>query len=102
MKILNIVDSPIKNKRFRALLDNGDKIDFGLKGGATYIDHGDKESRRNYWLRHYGNKVEKKLIDGMIPSPALLSAYILWGDSKSLNSNLSTLNYLLKMYNDKK
>lgn len=92
--IISIESSPRKNKRYRVHLKNGQKIDFGLKGGSTYIDHGDKVKRKNYWARHLGNPIEKRLIEGLIPSPALFSAYLLWGESKSLKENIKKLNRL--------
>jgi len=35
--IVKIEPSKRKNKRFRVILSNGDKYDFGLLGGSTYI-----------------------------------------------------------------
>jgi hypothetical protein len=95
VKIVNIIESPRKAKRFRALLSDGKKIDFGLDTGSTYIDHKDKKKRLNWWNRHYGNAREKELIDNLTMSPALLSAYILWGDSTDLNDNIVYLNEFL-------
>jgi len=46
----------------------------------------------NYWLRHLGNKKEKELIDNFIPSPALFSAYLLWGKYSNLRDNIDWLN----------
>jgi hypothetical protein len=34
--------------------------------------------RDAYWDRHYANATEKKLIDNLVPLPALFSAYLLW------------------------
>jgi hypothetical protein len=93
--IIKIIDSPLKNKRFRVFLDNYKHFDFGLKNGSTFIDHFDKQKRLNYRKRHYGNKKEKYLIDNLIPSPALFSYYLLWGDSNNLFENIDELNKLL-------
>jgi hypothetical protein len=95
MMIVKIIDSPIKNKRFRVFLNNNKYYDFGLKNGNTFIDHFDKQKRLNYRKRHYGNKKEKYLIDNLIPSPALFSYYLLWGDSNNLFENIDELNKLL-------
>ena len=46
--------------------------------------------------RHYGNDTERKLIDNLVPSPSLLSWYILWGASTSVEANIKHLNALLK------
>lgn len=86
--------SPRKTKRFRAVMDDGRKIDFGYDKGETYIDHGDKVKRQNYWARHMANETEERLIDNLVPSPALLSAYLLWGNSTSLEKNIHHLNRL--------
>jgi len=96
MKILNISDSPLKTKRFRVYLDNNKHYDFGLKTGQTYIDHKDKTKRRNYQLRHYNSKREQHFISELIPSPALFSYYILWGESTSIRKNIQNLNKLLR------
>jgi hypothetical protein len=92
MKIIHITKSNKKDKRFKVYLDNGDEYDFGLKDGETYIDHKDKVKRMNYWLRHLGNKKEKELIDNFTPSPALFSAYLLWGENSNLRDNIEWLN----------
>jgi hypothetical protein len=95
-RIQRITSSAKKNKRFKVILENGDSYDFGLLDGSTYVDHGDKAKRYAYWARHYGNDREAELIDSLTPSPALYSAYILWGTSKSIQKNIRELNRLLK------
>lgn len=96
--IVSIEKSPLKNKRFRVHLNNGDKYDFGLKDGQTYIDHKNKKLRENYLKRHYVN--EKKLIDNLIPSPALFSAYLLW-TGPNLEDNIKQLNKLWAIKHNK-
>lgn len=76
--IVKIETSPVKNKRYRITMDDGRKFDFGWKGGATYLDNKDKNKREAYIARHIANDTEKKLIDNLVPSPALFSAYVLW------------------------
>ncbi len=96
MKIIKLIKSPRKNKRFRVYLDNGEHYDFGLDTGSTYIDHREKEKRENYRARHMGNLSEKYLIENLIPSPALFSYWLLWGDSVLLEQNLKNLNKMFK------
>jgi len=96
MKIIKLEDSQLKSKRFRIYLDNNKHYDFGLKSGETYIDHRDKIKRDNYRRRHYNSINEQPYIQNLIPSPALFSYYLLWGDSSSINQNIKTLNKLLK------
>ena len=86
-----------KGKRYTAYFADGKRISFGLKGGETYLEHKDKVKRYNYWKRHYGNDKERKLIKNLIPSPALLSAMILWGNSTDLDKNVEYLNHLWKL-----
>ena len=94
IQILKLEESPRLNKRFRIEIMDGDKkkhFDFGLDTGDTYLDHKDKTKRANYWKRHCGNKTEKRLIENLIPSPALFSARLLWGSSTNLVDNLKEL-----------
>ena len=93
-KIINLVKSPRKNKRYRVYLDDGNHYDFGLSGGDTYIDHHDENKRENYRKRHYAQ--EKHFIDKLIPSPSLFSYYLLWGDSRNISKNIKKLNSLFR------
>jgi hypothetical protein len=107
--ITDIRPSPLKNKRYRATIKMHDgisgsdgqakllKIDFGLKDGVTYIDGmRTTQERRNYLARHLANPIERKLIENLVPSSALLSAALLWGKHKSLEKNVEELNKLWK------
>lgn len=67
-RILSIQRSPKKDKKYRAIVQRGEKkvpIDFGGKGYEQYKDstgkgyytkynHGDKTRRRDYFMRHSG------------------------------------------------
>ena len=97
--IVNIEPSKIKNKRFEVTLDNGRKFNFGLKDDQTYIDHHDKVKREYYLKLYLANKIENKLINDLIPSPALFSAFLLWGPSTSLEENIKQLNNLMSHKN---
>ncbi len=94
--IIKIEPSTRKNKRFRVILSNGEKYDFGLLGGSTYIDHKDEKKRANYVSRHLGNDKESKLVEDLTPSPALFSLFLLWGYTTDLEQNIKYLNQLLK------
>ncbi len=37
--ILSTTNSPLKNKKYRAYINDGQYIDFGLKDSSTYLDH---------------------------------------------------------------
>jgi hypothetical protein len=96
MKIINIEYSPRQNKRYRIYLDNGAFYDFGLLGGSTFLDHNSKQKREAYRARHIGNEKEEYLINNLIPSPALFSYWLLWGDSIDLDQNIKNLNKMFK------
>jgi hypothetical protein len=93
--IQEVIISPLKTKKYRAIMSDGSKIDFGLKGSSTYLDHHDKTKRHNYRVRHLANGRENYLIQNVIPSPALLSFYLLW-NTENLEHNILYLNQLLK------
>jgi len=96
VKIIEVIESPRKGKRFRAILDDGKKIDFGdAYANGTYIDHHDKNKRMAYIARHLGNLNEKKLIDSLTPSPALFSMVLLWGRYDNIEDNIKYLNSML-------
>ncbi len=79
---MKVEKSDRKNKRFVAIFNNGKRIHFGFKGGSTYIDHKDKEKRKNYRARH--EVLEKKFYSDPY-RPATLSRFILWGEATNLN-----------------
>ena len=93
--IQEVITSPLKTKKYRAIMSDGSKIDFGSKGSSTYLDHHDKTKRHNYRVRHIANDREHYLIKNVIPSPALLSFYLLW-NTGNLEHNILYLNELLK------
>lgn len=94
--IVSIKPSKLANKRYRVRMDDGKIFDFGYRDGSTYIDHGDMKLRESYWKRHYANPTEKQLIDNLVPSPSLFSAYLLWGNFRDINRNIMYLNQLWK------
>lgn len=71
-----------KGKRFMAIFANGKVIHFGLDGGKTYIDEGNKIKRQNYLARH-----EKRENWNDPYSAGALSRWLLWGESTSLEAN---------------
>jgi hypothetical protein len=92
--ILDVIISPYLNKRFRIYLIIDGKMgywDFGAKEGSTYIDHQDPVKRENYLKRHLANPTERYNIENYIPSAALFSAKLLWGDSTDFTTNLIQL-----------
>jgi hypothetical protein len=101
MEIISIEELEDKPKRFKVItLEWGKKrvYQFGQPNGFTYIDGASKQTRRNYLLRHMANETEAHLINNNIPSPALFSAKLLWGNSSNIIKNIEDLNELLKKY----
>lgn len=96
LQIVKIQPSTRYNKRFMATISDGSIIHFGQLLGETYIDHKDRDKRKNYIARHLGNSKEKLLIDNLIISPSLLSMFILWGMFPTIEQNLEYLNKELK------
>lgn len=87
-----IKPSTRQDKRYMAVFHDGTTIHFGLKGGSTYIDHGDKAKRSAYIARHRVNE------DFNNPKTAgSLSRWLLWGDSTSLSKNLSAFKSKFKL-----
>lgn len=97
--ISSISPSPRKGKRFRVIYTdkNGEEkaYNFGQPDANTYVDGASEETRNNYWKRHMGNPREKKLIENLTPSPAVFAGYILWGNSRNIQTNIKNLNRLL-------
>jgi len=101
IKIIEVKKSSRPAKRYEIVINEGKankSYHFGLEGGETYIDHQDKAKRDAYRKRHYANKKEKELIDNLLPSPALFSYYLLWGDKADISNNLIDLQ---KKFNKK-
>jgi len=89
---LAIKNSQAKGKRFVAIFTDekgkSKKVNFGLKNPkkGTFIDHADKELRKNYIARH--EATEKKFYKDAM-RPATLSRFILWGETSNLETNIS-------------
>ena len=90
---MKIVEAQAKTgKRFTAIfrIHKGGKIikitHFGQRNPktGTYIDHGDKEKRKNYRARHKSDLDTKDF-----KRAGFLSYYLLWGDHKDLKKNIA-------------
>lgn len=85
--LLEVIKSNRKNKRFIAVFSNNSKIHFGLDSGSTYIDHHNILKRFNYLKRH---DVNENWDDPY--KTRTLSAYLLWGNNKTLKENIKDFN----------
>lgn len=94
--IVSISKSPRANKRLRVVIKRKDgtteNVDFGYSGATTFIDGATETQRQNYLKRHLANATEKRLIENLIVSPALMSAKLLWGNSRNIQTNIASLN----------
>ena len=80
-----------EGKRFQATFSDGKKTKFGSVGGSTYIDHKDKEKRRNYIARH------KNDLNTNNPQRAgYLSLMLLWGSKTNLKDAIKDYNRRLR------
>lgn len=88
MKLLSIKPSTKADKKLMATFENenGRKktTHFGASGMDDYTKTHDKEQRDRYRTRH-----KKDLETGDYTRAGFLSYYILWGDSTSLQANIS-------------
>jgi hypothetical protein len=101
MKLEKVVKSNAKNKKWTAYFcmckgeskccDNDKKkVHFGATGYTDYTLGATEEQRKSYLARHASGKTAK-------PDTAnALSYYILWGDSRSRQTNINTFK---KKYN---
>ena len=94
MKFKSLKKSNIKNKKLEIKFTEPNKtIHFGFKGSTTFINGATEEQKKNYLKRHKVNEDWKSINAGS------LSAFILWGDSRSIETNLN--NYLKRFNIDK-
>jgi hypothetical protein len=94
MKIVSLEKSTRVNKKYVVTMSDGKEYHFGLKNSVTYTEGSSKEKRDAFLARHMNNPLEKKLIENLVPSPALFSVYLLW-NTPSLENNVKILNRLL-------
>ena len=89
MKFISLKKSNKPNKKLVITFTEPNlTIHFGSKNSSTFLDHHDKIKRSNYLKRHKVNEDWNQINAGS------LSAYILWGDSSDMYSNL--ISYLDK------
>ena len=82
MKLEKVIQAT-NQKKWTAIFDNGKRVSFGAKGYDDYTLTKDKDQRDRYRKRH------EKDLKGDPTKPGYLSYYLLWGDSTSMQSNIS-------------
>jgi len=96
MKV-EIKPSALKTKKYTAIFyDDKNKkiktIHFGNKGSDDYTITGDKQQRARYLKRH-----EKRENWNDPLTAGALSRWILWGDSKSIKTNIKDFKKRFKL-----
>ena len=95
---LVVSKSDKKDKKYKAVFTYEDgktkTTHFGLKNPkkGTYIDHQDKEIRKNYRARH-----KKDLDTKDYTKAGYLSYYILWGDKTNLKDAIKDYKKRFKL-----
>jgi hypothetical protein len=89
-KLLRVVPSPLKTKKWRAVFQDGERKyhrDFGAKGYRDYTLMTDpaeaKVVRDRYRTRH------SKEAHNAYDTPGVLALYILWGPSQNMQTNIA-------------
>ena len=73
LKLIKIVKSPNKDKKYRAYFSDGKHTDFGASGYSDFTKHKNEERKKRYITRHKSRENWKS------PKTAgALSRYILW------------------------
>jgi hypothetical protein len=96
MKLISVTASSKPDKKLMAVFetDTGRKktTHFGASGMDDYTKTHDKEQRERYRTRH-----AKDLQTGDPTRAGLLSYYLLWGDSTSLQTNLKNYKKMFSL-----
>ena len=72
-----LTKSPLVQKKFRVILPDGRKVDFGAKGYSDYTLHKDKERLKRYIIRH--QKRENWTKSG-VATAGFWSRWVLWSE----------------------
>jgi hypothetical protein len=83
VKTVYLFKSPRPEKKYRVVLDNGRKVDFGAVGYSDYTIHKDYDRMKLYESRH--RKRENWTKSG-IGSAGFWSKWILWNKPSLINS----------------
>ncbi len=96
MKLLRVERTPNQSKAFRAIFklddDKEKRVTFGTSSNYVLNPDKTKQDRENYLKRH---KVRENWSDPL--TAGSLSRWILWGESRNLNKNISTFKKKFKL-----
>jgi len=90
MFVLNIENSPLRNRLYRVFLINGDHIDIGDMKTFYYTDHQDYKRREKY----FNSLTNEQIIElqSLKPSRLLYEFFLLNGFSKDIIKNINFYN----------
>lgn len=89
-----LAHSTRKDKKLMIELKDGRKIHFGQRGSQTYVEGASDAKREAYIARH---RIRE---DWSTINPGSASRFILWGESRDLETNLRS--FLKSMAHDKR
>lgn len=90
MFVINVENSPIRNKVYRVYLINGDHIDIGDMKTFYFVNHGNKKKRENYFNSLTSRDI--KVIQSLKPTQLLYEFFLLNGYSKNIINNINFFN----------
>jgi hypothetical protein len=94
MRLIEIVDSDRKDKRYKAIFEDNKRVfsvHFGSSNHENYTMHKDKKRRENYRQRHKGDRLNDPT------SPGSLSWFVLWGDNENIEENIKKYKKLFNL-----
>ncbi len=87
--LFTIYESARADKRFVAIFEDGERVNFGQRDAQTFVD-GASEAKKNAYLARHGAAGARENWED-IRTPGALSRWILWGDSRDLAENVRKL-----------
>ena len=90
LRLVKLIKSPKKDKKYRAIFNDGSHTDFGARGYSDYTIHKDYNRMKRYDSRHKSRENWNNM-----KSRGALSKWILW-NKPSLKSSIADYRKKLK------
>lgn len=90
MFVLNIENSPVRNRLYRVFLINGDHIDIGDMKTFYFTDHNNEKRRDKYFNKLTNEQIIE--LQSLKPSRLLYEFFLLNGFSKDIIKNINFYN----------
>jgi hypothetical protein len=94
--VINVENSPLRNRVFRVYLIDGNHIDIGGMKTFYFIDNGDVKKRDAYFKSLSSSQI--KQIQSLKPSRLLYEFFLLNGCSKNIIDNINFFNKTFMEY----